>query len=322
MPRTGWHGGAQLIRDLMVYSRQRLVSTQEVDIHKLLERLKQLLGHTMGRGINLKINSMVDVGVARIDPAKLENSLVGLALNAREAMAGQGSITINSYQADAFWISQHFPDIPARDFIAISVIDDGPGIAPELLQHVTEPFFSTKSPGESSGLGLSEIQEFLERCGGQFHIQSEVGKGTTVTILLPLSQESVATLADTECEERDSKSQKVILAVSDQAIRRNTTDKLSACGYQVIAAADSQQAQAALLGNADASFLVWNLSKDWADIGNNVFISLMTENRLLKVVVSTPEKSYLPIAASRYVNLDGEFTADSLLSAFSTLVGQ
>ena len=127
-----------------------------------------------------------------------------------------------------------------------------------------------------------------------------------------------------DSRESDSKAGrlKVILAVADQVARRNTADKLSSRGYQVIAVADSQQAQAAILANGDASFLVWNLGRDWADISNNVFTSLLTDNRSLKLVVSTPEHSLLPIAASRYVNLEGELTADNLLPAFAQLSGQ
>ena len=311
--------GAQLIRELIVYSRQRQIQTESVEINQLIQRLQRLLDYTLGRGIRLTVHSEVDRAVARIDPAKLENSLIGLTLNAREALNSQGEIAIIVEKLDPEQVREEFPELPEAGYVAVRVRDQGPGMPAEVLAHVTEPFFTTKSPGQSSGLGLAEIRAFLEQSRGHLHIQSEVGRGTTATMLLPGSDRITLDLEPRLDEDGDEPKHLVIVAVDDTILRRNTADRLAATGYRVIEAGDAAQAQSALLDNPNAAFLIWHVDQYWSELGNRVIQGALGANPRLRVLLTAPEGEALAAESTRFALLHPPLSADVLANAVNRM---
>ncbi|MEX2469675.1 MAG: ATP-binding protein [Pseudohongiellaceae bacterium] len=312
--------GAQLIRELMVYSRQRQLNAEGVEINQLIQRLKTLLEHTLGRGIRLQVHSEVDSAPARVDPAKLENSVIGLVLNAREALGGQGEITIQVEKVEPARARRHFPGASEDDFVAISIADNGPGMPADILAHATELFFTTKSPGQSSGLGLAEIKGFLEQSHGHLHLQSEVGRGTRVTMLLPCSEHITIGLAPYKESNGKDNRRVVIVAIDDLVLRRGTADCLAGSGYRVIEAGDAAEAQSALLDYPAAAFLIWKFEQSWGELGNNVIQAALQANQKLRVLLTSLEDDTLATESGRYKLVPAPLSAETLASSIEDLV--
>jgi CheY-like chemotaxis protein len=174
-----------------------------------------------------------------IDPAQLENALLNLAINARDAMEGFGKLTIevgNAYLDDAY--SRQHRDVEPGQYVALSVTDTGSGMSPELMEKVFEPFFTTKPEGKGTGLGLSMVYGFVRQTGGHVKIYSEVGEGTTIRIYLPRSmqQEDVkVSIAEGPVE---GGPETILVVEDDEAVRATVVETLQDLGYRVLKAAD------------------------------------------------------------------------------------
>lgn len=183
--------GAETTDQLLTFSKQQPTSSEIADVKEILEELKKLMRHLVDSTVQKSISTADDLWPAKADPTQLQNAILNLIINARDAMPLGGNLAINaenkSVSAGEFGWS---PDLTAGDYIEISVADSGTGITPDALAHVFEPFFTTKGVDEGSGLGLSMVFGFVEQSDGAINIESEEGVGTTVTIYLPANVEA------------------------------------------------------------------------------------------------------------------------------------
>jgi signal transduction histidine kinase len=176
---------AALTHRLLAFSRRQTLDPKPTSVNRLINELEDLIRRTVGPSIELNVIGTTGLWPALVDPSQLENALLNLCINARDAMPNGGRITINkdNIVLDQAAASAH--DLPKGEYLLICVSDSGTGIPEDIREKVFEPFFTTKPLGEGTGLGLSMIYGFAKQSGGQVTISSEEGKGTTVCIYLP-----------------------------------------------------------------------------------------------------------------------------------------
>jgi nitrogen-specific signal transduction histidine kinase/ActR/RegA family two-component response regulator len=239
-----------LTHQLLAFARRQPLSPQIVDVARLVDGLDALLRGTLGAVINLEIRRPITLWAVRVDPAQLQDAIINLSINARDAMPSGGRLTIEAANRPVRKPeSDPFGEIKPGNYVVISVSDTGKGIPKELLGNVFEPFFSTKSAGRGTGLGLAMVYGFVNQSGGHVKITSEVGRGTTVRLFLPSAGEAnpspgepqdAATTGSTMDLPGGAES---ILVVEDtDGVREVVVADLRRLGYRVSAAADGPAA--------------------------------------------------------------------------------
>ena len=176
---TATQRGAALTNQLLTFARRQSVNPQAVDVCERINALREVLQTGVGSAITLQLDINEHVWPAMVDIAEFETALVNLVINARDAMTAGGTITVSA-QNEALR-----EETRAGDYVAVSVQDTGVGIAPDVLGKIFDPFFPTKPIGKGTGLGLSQVHGFAHQAGGTIRVDSELGKGTTITMLLP-----------------------------------------------------------------------------------------------------------------------------------------
>ena len=217
--------GATLTRSLLAFSRQQPLSPKTFDPGRLLSDMMDLLGRTVPEHIQMRFVRPQRLWACEADPGQLQNALLNLVVNARDAMPSGGNLTIevaNASLNDSYVGKQ--PDIAPGDYIVLSVSDTGTGMPPEVVARVFEPFFTTKSPGAGTGLGLSMVYGFAKQSNGHVSIYSEVGHGTTVRIYLPRSAMEASLPAETSIKIEQKNRGQTILVVEDDADVRESVD--------------------------------------------------------------------------------------------------
>ena len=244
--------GAKLTGQLLAFGRRQTLTPKLTDIGQLVSNFADLLRRTLGEAIELRTVVTGAGHTALVDGAQLQNALLNLALNARDAMPRGGRLTveISRRRLDADYAQEH-PQLRIGDYVLLSVADTGIGMSAEVQQRAFEPFFTTKGVGAGTGLGLSMAFGFARQSGGDLQLQSELGKGTTLQLFLP-----AAAPAPVQPEQRPEEappaasqpqSRELILVVEDDArVRRVAVARLETEGYRVIEAATGAQALALL----------------------------------------------------------------------------
>ncbi len=258
--RDGASRAATLTRQLLAFARRQPLDPRPTDTDKLVTDLASLLQRTLGESITVETVLAGDTWPAMVDPPQLENALVNLAVNARDAMRDGGRITIRTANAIV-----DVADVPGTraiapgQYVMISVTDTGIGIAPDILDQVTEPFFTTKPTGQGTGLGLSQVFGFVRQSGGNVTIDSEVGVGTIVRLYLPryagtfVRPEDVGPVA----ERPDAAGGVTILVAEDDAdVRVLTAESLTEVGYRVVTAENGADALNRLAHEPDVRLLL------------------------------------------------------------------
>jgi len=233
---------AALTHRLLAFSRRQTLDPKPTNVNRLVAGMEELVRRTVGPSVELEVVGAAGLWPALVDPSQLENALLNLCINARDAMPDGGRITIETANK---WLDQHGArthDLAEGQYLSLCVTDTGTGMAPEIRDKVFEPFFTTKPIGEGTGLGLSMIYGFAQQSGGQVRIYSEVGEGTTVCIYLPRHH------SDGEIDElpvemrappRSEQGETVLVVDDEPTVRMLVTDVLNELGYTVIEAADS-----------------------------------------------------------------------------------
>ena len=233
---------AALTHRLLAFSRRQTLDPKPTDVNRLATGMHELIQRTVGPGILVEVVGATNGWPALVDPPQLENALLNLCINARDAMPDGGTITIETANK---WIDERAArqhDMPEGQYLSLAVTDTGTGMPPEVVARVFEPFFTTKPIGEGTGLGLSMIYGFAQQSGGQVRIYSEVGQGTTVCIYLPRYYGAVEdeTADDRISELPRSEQGETVLVVDDEpTVRMLITDILEDLGYAAIEAGDS-----------------------------------------------------------------------------------
>jgi CheY-like chemotaxis protein len=251
--------GAELTQRLLAFARKQALVPQVVDVNQLVAGMSAMLRRTLGEHIHIAFATAPDLWPALVDPAQLDNTLLNLCLNARDAMPQGGRLLIETANAqlDAAYAKRH-PDVQPGPYAMLAVSDTGTGIAPELLGRVFEPFFTTKEKGKGTGLGLAMTYGFVKQSGGHVSIESQPGRGTTVRLYLPRAgRVPVAPQpARGQGPAAAAGGAETILLVEDDAlVRQYAQAQLAALGYRVLQAEDGEQALRILQGGATVDLL-------------------------------------------------------------------
>lgn len=230
--------GAKLTGQLLAFSRIQRISMTPVPVNEVIGKMRSLLRHTLGKEVRIETKLDADVALGVCDGNQLENALLNLAINARDAMPGGGTLTISTSRK---WLSSE-PDVEDGDYICVSVADTGEGMSEDVLARATEPFFSTKPTGKGTGLGLAQVYGIARQSGGTLRIESKVGEGTTVYLLLP-GAGAGAEEGGSKNHEADtpgalrSRSEATILVIDDDGdVRAFMAETLEELGYSVLVA--------------------------------------------------------------------------------------
>lgn len=242
--------GARLTDRLLTFARRQRLETRRLNLNEFVLNLNELLRRTIGADIDLSTSLAADLWSTEADPGQVENAVLNLAINARDAMMPNGGrlvIETRNASVDADAVAQ-FPELAEGDYVVLSVADTGIGMAPEVLARAFEPFFTTKGPSKGSGLGLSTIYGFARQSGGNVTIYSEPGRGTTVNLYLPRADAKRAATerpsAPTVAYAR--KGESVLVVEDDDRVRRLTLTRLKQLGYELHEAPNGQEALAIL----------------------------------------------------------------------------
>lgn len=237
--------GAKLASQLLAFGRQQPLAPVVINPARQLRVLDDLMRRALGESI--EIESVVADGLwnTAVDPHQLENVILNLAINARDAMPDGGKLTLELSNAtlDDEYVAA-LPDVAAGQYVMLAVTDTGVGMSPDVLERAFDPFFSTKPEGQGSGLGLSMAYGFVRQSGGHIQLCSEVGKGTTVRVYLP---RSTATPVDTELSKAGGVrhgNETILVVEDDQRVRETVVELLCGLGYVVREANNAEQALA------------------------------------------------------------------------------
>jgi PAS domain S-box-containing protein len=233
---------SELTRQLLAFARRQLVAPRVVDVNELVVSLDGLLRRLLGEDVELSTHLEGAPLCARIDPTQLEQVLVNLAVNARDAMPSGGRLVLVT--ADVVVHEERHPALPAGRYVRVSVSDTGHGIAPELFDHLFEPFFTTKEWGRGTGLGLATCYGIVRQCGGHIEVESAPEAGARFDVYLP-RVEGPPTSATAVAEGRLPRGTETVLLVEDErSVRAVTLRILRGQGYHVIEAGDGVEALA------------------------------------------------------------------------------
>ena len=234
---------ANLTRQLLAFSRQQVLETRVVDLNAVVHDVEKMLARLIGEDIELRTTLQEGLGHVKADPGQLEQIIVNLAVNARDAMPQGGRLTIETANVtlDEAYTAQHFP-AKAGPYILMAVSDTGTGMDEKTRARVFEPFFTTKEKGKGTGLGLSTVYGIVKQSGGLIWLYSEPGAGTTFKVYLPRvdSQPHAGTV--TEEPRRVRGSETILLAEDEAALRKLTREILERHGYRVLEAEDAPHA--------------------------------------------------------------------------------
>jgi len=251
--------GAELARRLLAFSRRQLLRPRAIDCHELIASTCKLLKRTLRENIEVTTAFNIDAIFAFADSSQLESAVLNLALNAQDAMAAGGRLTISTGIASLDDDDQGVhPDIESGEYAMIAVTDNGEGMAPDVAARAFEPFFTTKEVGKGSGLGLSMVYGFVKQSNGHVSIYSEPGLGTTVRIYLPnvtpnASRSSSQPAADEEALPRGNET--ILVVEDDPFVRSSVILKVESLGYKVVLAVDGREAVMKLRTNPEIDML-------------------------------------------------------------------
>ena len=242
--------GAQLTKRMLAFARKQPLSPRNLDLNDIVGRMVTILRRTLGEDIAVKAVFADGLWQALADPSQIEDAILNLAVNARDAMPKGGQLVIETANVH---LDEHYAalnvEVQPGDYVAVTVTDSGMGMSPEVVERVFEPFFTTKEVGRGTGLGLSMVYGFIKQSRGHLKIYSEVGHGTSIKLYLPrsLSAEAVSTLSAAPAPEAPAVGRETILVVEDSAaVRKVAVNILKSLGYRVLEADDGRSALAIL----------------------------------------------------------------------------
>jgi two-component system cell cycle sensor histidine kinase/response regulator CckA len=240
---------AELVRRLLAFSRREAFRPAVLDLNALIAEAGRLLRRLIGEHLELDIRSTPDLRPVLADAGQMEQVLINLCVNARDAMPSGGRIGLSTRNAD---LDARFcaanPWAREGQYACLEVADTGTGIAPEHREHIFEPFFTTKGPGRGTGLGLATVYGVVRQHSGLIQVESETGRGTVISVYLPVTgQRPEAPAAASGPRAQPGEGETVLLAEDDEQVRRLAVEVLTRAGYRVRVARDGEEAEARFL---------------------------------------------------------------------------
>ncbi|QSQ26008.1 response regulator [Pyxidicoccus parkwayensis] len=239
--------GARLAAQLLAFARQQPLDPRVINLGRLVRGMDELLRRALGEDIELETIIGGGLWNTFADPNQLENVILNLAINARDAMGDEGKLTLEAGNAmlDDHYTQLH-PDVVPGQYVQLAISDTGCGMSPQVMERAFEPFFTTKPEGRGTGLGLSMVYGFVKQTGGHIKIYSEVDHGTTIKIYLPRSLQPEVTRADVVSEQVEGGTETLLVVEDDPEVRATAVELLTELGYHVLKAADGASALAVL----------------------------------------------------------------------------
>ena len=247
---------ANLTQRLLAFSRQQPLAPQVVDANRLLAGMSDLMRRTLGESISIETVLGGGLWKTNADPSQIENAILNLAVNARDAMPDGGKLTIETANChlDDDYAARH-AELPAGQYVMIAVTDTGTGMPPDVAAKAFDPFFTTKPVDKGTGLGLSQVFGFVKQSGGHVKIYSEVGQGTTVRIYMPRYFGEAQSASVTSAVARAGAGESILLVEDDDRVRLLTVEALRELGYVVVHAANAEDALKKLETHPDVRLL-------------------------------------------------------------------
>ena len=281
---------AALTQRLLAFSRRQTLDPKPVSANRLISGMEELIRRTMGPDIEVEVVGAAGLWTTRVDPSQLENALLNLCINARDAMApNPGRLTIETANK---WLDDRAAkerDLTPGQYISLCVTDTGSGIPTDIVDRIFDPFFTTKPLGQGTGLGLSMIHGFLRQSGGQVRVYSEPGKGTTMCLYLPRYTGDLETLdaLDPIISGHPGHGETVLLIDDEPTVRMLAAEVLGDAGYTVIEAVDGPSGLQVLNGGAKIDLLVTDVGLPGGLNGRQVADAARVERPELKVLFIT-----------------------------------
>jgi two-component system, cell cycle sensor histidine kinase and response regulator CckA len=235
---------AVLTSQLLAFSRKQVLQPKIVDVSVAVSNLTKMLGRLISSNIEIVTRLERDLWRTNVDPGQLDQVILNLTINARDAMplGGKLTLTTRNCRLDDAHMSDHAA-VPAGDYVLLEVKDPGCGMDAETRSHLFEPFFTTKLPGKGTGLGLSTVYGIIRQSGGHIWVESELGKGTSVKVYLPRAREATESVRQAkQSEQMPRGNETILLAEDEQRVRGVTAKVLARLGYKVLEAGDGQEA--------------------------------------------------------------------------------
>jgi len=239
--------GSRLTGQLLAFARRQALEPKSVDLGRVIRDMSDMLRRTLGETIAVETVIAGGLWNTLADPSQIENTVLNLAINARDAMPGGGKLTLevaNAHLDDAY-AGSHSEVAPGQ-YVMLAVTDTGTGMAPEVLSRVFEPFFTTKPEGKGTGLGLAQAYGFVKQSGGHIKIYSEVGHGTTIKLYLPRTRRQTDMLETVQGLPAEGGNEHILVVEDDNDVRAAVVDMLAELGYRVSPAENAESALALL----------------------------------------------------------------------------
>jgi PAS domain S-box-containing protein len=240
MASAGVQRGAKLAQQLLAFSRKQALAPKTCHLGQVTSGMGNMLHRALGERIDVEIIVSDQLWNSFVDEAQVESAILNLAINARDAMDGQGRLTIEVSNADVdeFYARRH-PGLEPGQYVTLSVTDSGCGMSPEITNKIFEPFFTTKEVGKGTGLGLSMVYGFVKQSGGQVTVYSEEGHGTTFRMYLPRSIEEAEAPNENVSGAIIGGTENILVVEDDEDVRSTVTGLLKELGYRVLSAEDA-----------------------------------------------------------------------------------
>lgn len=306
----GARRGATLTQRMLAFARRQNLSPQPVDLADLVDGMTDMLERSLGPKISIRTDFPRSLPPVIADPHQLEMALVNLAVNARDAMAGEGVITIAGNRAHRL-----LPALNTGEYVCLQFSDTGEGMDEDTLARAQEPFFTTKGVGKGTGLGLSMVSGFAEQSGGKLLIRSQKGTGTTIEIWLPATEAAALPASHEDAasgqgETRLLRNRKILLVDDDQLVLLSTQTMLEDMGAEVVATTSPLEALALLKCTADLSCVLADYAMPGMT-GAQLAAAIRVEQNDLPVVIATGYTN-MPEEIAAFPTICKPFTAESL----------
>ena len=287
--RRGAERAATLTQRLLAFARRQPLDPKPFDVNKLVNGMSELLHRTLGEAIRIETVQAGGIWRVHADANQLENALLNLAVNARDAMDSGGKLTIETANV---LLDERYADaneIPAGQYVMIAVSDTGQGMTGEVAAKAFEPFFTTKDVGKGSGLGLSQVYGFIKQSGGHAKIYSEPGQGTTIKLYLPrfAQGDDTEAAAPSPASPQGQADRLILVVEDDEDVRAHGVAMLKELGYAVIEAADGAEALRALEANREVRLLFTDVGLPGRLNGRQLADEARRRNPTLEVLFTT-----------------------------------
>jgi nitrogen-specific signal transduction histidine kinase/CheY-like chemotaxis protein len=279
---------AALTQRLLAFSRRQTLDPKPTDINKMIGGMEDLIRRTVGPSIQLEVVGAGSLWLTKVDPSQLENAVLNLSINARDAMPDGGRITIETANK---WLDDRaakLQELTPGQYVSLCVTDTGTGMTPDVISQIFDPFFTTKPLGEGTGLGLSMIHGFVRQSGGQVRVYSEVDAGTTMCLYLPrFFGELDADMASESSVANDAGHGETVLIIDEPTVRMLMREVLAEAGYVTLEAADGPSGLKVLRSSARIDLLVTDVGLPGGMNGRQIADAARAFRPVLKVMFVT-----------------------------------